>query len=360
MGGGGSKPKSNKLETNLVLTKFPKADSAYEKANKSLKDAETIRVGVEESKKKAIELAKTDWVKGDDNLRFREAIRVLLWTVSAETQGRLGSAFPKATNDPPTFELNITGRSVEATNLYSAISSYIKAAATAQLFSDAIPVVESTLKTSKDVKKMLKQEKGAGLDAKKQAAAGKISQDNTKILERNLPKLKIVAPVAKASNTAVKAYKLQDLLNFNYDDIGRKAAAENVRTPHAIFDKYYPDKKLTPQEFDAEYNKGKKNNKKNDKNKKPDPKPAQPTTTTTNPNLNANINGQVVYGDSPFNNPGLLGQNSPFSTPQKGKAQDEDVFDDEENRGPIIKNVQDSNLLHQSSIKRQKYIKPVI
>jgi len=157
----------------------------------------------------------------------------------------------------------------------------------------------------------------------------------------------------------VKAYKLGEILNYNYDDIGRKAAAENNRTPQLIFDKYYPDKKLTQSEFDAETNPKKK--KDNKKNTKLDTKVTSPQpSTTVNANQNANINGPVVYGDSPFNNPGLLGSGSSYNTPVKGKAQDEDVFDDEENRGPIIRNVQDSNLLHQSSIKRQKYIKPMI
>lgn len=302
---------------------------------------------------------------GDENLRFKEAIRILLWTLSAETQGRLGTVIIKVTSDPPCLDLNLTGRSAEATNLYTVINSYIRGAASLQIFNDANINLEKIAKETKDFPKSFDKDSG-GLDKKKIPGAKKVCTENGKVLQDNLKKLKLIAPNVKKANDIVKSYKLADLLNFPYDEIGRKAAAENNRTPHLIFDKYYPDKKLTQQEFDAENKtKGKKTDKSKD-SKKPVPTPATQTqpTTTTNPNPNpvpnTNITGQVVYGDSPFNNPGALGQPATFNTPVKGKNQDEDVFDDEENRGPIIRNVQDSNLLHQSSIKRQKYIKPMV
>lgn len=199
-------------------------------------------------------------------------------------------------------------------------------------------------------------------------------------------KLKAIQPTADRAVVTFKKIKVGDLMNPNpIDDTGRKIAAESgttFKTPAEIFDKYSTGTKLTQKEFDAEKSGKKapppsKSDPKNTPQKQPTTGPTQNTTTqpnanptgqtgqpnTTNPNQqgapNQNItnNQNQPYGDSPFKN---QGNNTIQNTPQKGKIQDEDIWDDEENKGPIIKNVQDSNLLHQSSIKRQKYIKPVI
>lgn len=60
---------------------------------------------------------------------------------------------------------------------------------------------------------------------------------------------------------------------------------------------------------------------------------------------------QNQFGSSPFSNQG-------FATPSKKSNKEEDIFDEEdETRQPVVRNIHESNLLHQSSIKRQKYIK---
>jgi hypothetical protein len=81
------------------------------------------------------------------------------------------------------------------------------------------------------------------------------------------------------------------------------------------------------------------------------------------PNNNANIHGSK--GGSDFggnlpnnNNPSAFNNPSTFNNPLKMKSQDEDAIDDEDNRGgPIIGRIHESHQMHQSNLKREKFIK---
>jgi hypothetical protein len=468
MGGGGSKPTSNKMTFKFVPTKIPKIDLIFEDASKLLKRAEEVRAGLEESKTKAIELSKCNWVKGDVDKQFQESIRILLWTVSAECGGKIANAGIRVSSEAPYFEMNPVGKSPKVVELYDQIVSFIKAAiGGSATLKEANDGLTKDIEKAKPFLKSIKVEaKSQNLNPKDTTTATTAYKANTKLLTLETPKVKVIMPVAAKATTTMKAIgpQLQEMVN-KADDIGKNAAAANVKLPTEIFDKYYTGDKKTADEV-AGKGKGGKGGKDGKGGKggktppgKPDPKSApsgttpsqsnnqtannQPTNnqnSTTNPTANNNPGGNQ-QGQNPGNtgqnqiNPNLPnnqgqptnqqsnpnqssvnpnnpnmniinnnnssnpqnnnnqnvsnfggnlqnnstntnkgginynnGDNSPFSnnsnylssfnTPVKGRGQEEDVFDEEDNRAqPIIKSVQESNLLHQSSIKRQRYIK---
>lgn len=85
----------------------------------------------------------------------------------------------------------------------------------------------------------------------------------------------------------------------------------------------------------------------------------QQSTNLQSNQYNINSTGTITnqgqqFGTSPFSNQG-------FATPSKKSNKEEDIFDEEEEtRQPVVRHIQESNMLHQSSIKRQKYIKTSI
>lgn len=169
MGGGPSKPKSNKLIASVPYCKFSKIDAIYDRVNKALKSAEDVRVGLEESKVKAIEISKANWLKGDEDSRFLESLKILLWAVSGENGGKILSVNPRASNEPPALELMFQAKRPETNNLYQNVTSFIRAAANAKVIKDTTLEVEKAIKDTATGSAQIKKEgKAAGMDPKAQ------------------------------------------------------------------------------------------------------------------------------------------------------------------------------------------------
>ena len=102
MGCGGSKEcPSKEIKYEMDNTKVGSFDSLFETASNILKNAESIRAGIEDSIDTSIEITGLGILKPPNTAKFADVFSVMLWSVASNNKGSLDGFEIKLTKESP-------------------------------------------------------------------------------------------------------------------------------------------------------------------------------------------------------------------------------------------------------------------
>ena len=218
--------------------------------------SEEIREGLQDNREDAIQGTDVDWLQ---EVKFMEAIRVFLWSISSSNEGKISKANITTKESSPYFDLDRTNLYVEQVLVLEDIQKFLAAVGTGiPKIPDILKKVEDAVTEGKEIAKTVKEEaKNANLPKTK--ILGEISTIATNMsrLGKNCAKVKNLPEIAKigASDLAELLKNIRELIN-NADEIGAKAHAEKIFKPKEIFHKFHQGPKKTKDEKEKADKKG--------------------------------------------------------------------------------------------------------
>lgn len=254
---------SKKINHTFELIGFPSFDAFFEDAQRLLENAEEIRSGVIDSRQEGVELSHAYKL---DDARYIDVVQVLLWTISAENEGKIMKVDIDVTSDAPFVKLDKSKLTEETYSLYESFSDYLETIMKAP--ETLAEIVEKLDEMSHKGAEMIKNGKeeiqNSDMDVVRKAKA--ISQ-----LGKNVSKLGAELTKCRSLQEAVIEAKedLKDLipkfkeLVSEADKVGAKAHEEHLYTPGKIFERFYdvlrpgekkPKRKRVKKEGDSDSN----------------------------------------------------------------------------------------------------------
>lgn len=281
MGCKGSKDakEDKQINSDFERVNIVKFDEFFDNASQLLKNAEKIREGLEDNREKAAEITTTHLLKDP---KYVDNVQVLFWTLSAEANGKITDTGVSVINDAPYITLDKKKIGAETNNLYEVFTDYVKTVTEGpQTLQDILAKLEEMSKALPELGTEAKAEiqgSSLGMQEKAQSIA-KIGKNSTK-LPKELKKCQNLGELLKQAGVDLKelAPQLAGLL-AKADETGAKAAAENLKKPSEVFDKFHTGARKVeakPEKKKAEKKTDKKEEKKPEEKKTEEKKPEAP------------------------------------------------------------------------------------
>jgi len=227
-------------------------DDFFNDAHTLLDSAETIRSGIEDSKERGAEIAETWQLKES---KYIDTVQVLFWAASAENGGQIKKTDLEVMGEPPFVKMNGSKITHDTYNLYDTFSTYLKTVAEGPgKLKEIVDSLQAMAEKAPDLVKEGKNEvQNSSLDLRGKATAIARLGKNSAKLPKELAKCKALQEVLTTAKDDMKELvpKLKELYS-KADEVGAKAAGENLIRPREIFQKYHPGPKKTPKEIEDE------------------------------------------------------------------------------------------------------------
>jgi len=270
MGCGASKDPKKGRELNFSLKKVDQEglDLFYDRISPVIKRAEEIREPTEDARDQAIKACGTHWLQ---SAHLNEAIKVLLWSISATNNGQIAQAGVSIQTSPPYILYDKAKLTPEQIALADPLVRYlVSVPGSANLIKQLETELEGyenefkdllkaeSVKHQEEVKRIAEENKKTGKTdyaaMAKEAKWGALNVYNGKSLHDAVTKMKALAPIAQQQEDEFNALLQQAQEGFKEADaIGKKAADEKIFKPREIFDKFHPgerrEKKIVEQEW---------------------------------------------------------------------------------------------------------------
>jgi len=112
----------DKIHYDMEWIDHPRCNALFEEASSLLRDIEEIRSGLEDSRKRAINISNVKMLREPS---FHEAIRVLFWAISANNKGKFSDAGFEVLVYPPYVTIKNTHLFIYTTELNECLTKYI-------------------------------------------------------------------------------------------------------------------------------------------------------------------------------------------------------------------------------------------
>ena len=250
MGCGPSKEKEekNKIDFQFKEVTLAKFKGIFDNAAKTLEEAEQIRHNTEDLRQTVIHGTDVDWLK---EVKFIEAIRVLIWSISASNKGIIKDAKPAVTESSPFLDFDRSCLKAEQIEIVDALQNYLKTIATSQAKLPEIQkqVEELAANAQEAVKSAHEEAKQAGLPPAKILKEASVIAGNSGKLTKSAEKVKTLPILLKTANEE-KGEVIKNLLDLvgSADEIGAKAYKDGLILPKEIFQKFHQGLKKTKAE----------------------------------------------------------------------------------------------------------------
>jgi len=243
MGCGKSKDanESKTVEYKPKKTNVADADAFFEKFEPLVKQLEDIRVKIQDSREKAINIAGTNKVKNETE-RFQTAVQVFLWSVSAGHDGKIQAARPQTFDQDPYFSIDTKNCVDQVKELNTHVTEFISTAPTApetfqRIFTEITNIAGQAVDTLNKVKEATKD-----LPLKERTDAVSNAASNSTALTALKTKLTQLQPQVKSASEDVKKItaNLKDWIS-KADEVGENAFKSRHLTPSVIFNAYHSE-----------------------------------------------------------------------------------------------------------------------
>jgi len=241
MGCKGSKDtkEDKKISGDFERVEIVKFDEFFDNASQLLNNAEKIRSGLDDNREKAAEITHAHLLKDP---KYVDNVQVLFWTLSADANGKVVDTGVTVVNDSPYIQLDKHKVTADTFNLYQVFTDYVKTVTEGpETIKDIIAKLEEMSKALPELGTEAKAEiQASSLSmVDKAKAIAKIGKNSAK-LPKELKKCQALSELLKQAVTDMKELvpQLSGLL-AKADEVGAKAAAENVKKPAEIFEKYH-------------------------------------------------------------------------------------------------------------------------
>jgi len=291
MGCGASKDPKKGREIQFEMKKVDAfaLDHLYDRCTPALKSAEELREALQDARDLAIKNTGTHWLT---QAHLNEAIRTLLWSISATNGGQIAGAEVNVLFQHPYFTVNKAKLTPEQIAVAEPLLRYFS-----KIGNSTKAVTESheqlaglqkewidTLKAEKDriqgeVTAIQEEEKRTGKKdwarIGKEAKFAALNGLNGKNLLEGVKKMQDLIPEAQKQEDELNALLTQSVEYLKEADVmGKKAADEKVLKPREIFAKFHPGEKRDKKTVETEWGKddgpaitAKKDEKKKDEKK---------------------------------------------------------------------------------------------
>ena len=271
---------ANTIQSDFKELSIPKFNEFFDNVKIVLEMCEEIREGLQDNREDAIQGTDVDWLQ---EVKFLEAVRVFLWSISSSNEGNINKAGITTKESSPYFDLDRTNLYVEQVLVLEDIQKFLAAITTGiPKIPDIVKKLEDAVTEGKEMAKTIKEEaKNANLPKTKILGEMSAMAANMSKLGKNCVKVKNLPEIAKigTSDLAELLKNIRELIN-NADEIGAKAHAEKIFKPKEIFHKFHQGPKKTKDEKEkADKKEGRKSsgkdhgtNKVQEKKKKTDEK----------------------------------------------------------------------------------------
>lgn len=253
MGCGGSKQEENPdvIKYEMKPTKIAEFDKLFDEAGGILKNLEEIRASFQDSTARMHEIGRTNELKTPD---LKEAFRTFFWSVSAHKAGKISDSGLKFEDNPISLMVNCDNMDHETYEFSQKAKEFVGGATSApekvqalyDQLQNLLPKVEGLTGVVKD------QGSAANLSLPDITRAIGNTTTNIKTIQSGLPKAKNVSVQVKDGSVIIHQLvpEIKAMINAA-DEVGKKAADENLLKMSEIFDKYVEAPKKTPQELNA-------------------------------------------------------------------------------------------------------------
>jgi hypothetical protein len=237
--------KTRKIECYVETTGHTKLDMDFEKAVEYLKEAEKIRLGIEESKENAYQLSNIFHLQDP---HFCEAIKILFWSISANHKGEIEKSGLQIHEREPYLSTQSHTVTYQVEDLHKCIIDYVETVAEGPKTVDRlIRKYDTVLEEITSGITTMKNDMPPGMNSDKAAAA---AVKNLNHLKTQDPKVKRVKQLLEEAEKGFPA--LLEKMNEYYktaDEVGVKAAEIPELWPKKIFEKFHTGLKKNPKEI---------------------------------------------------------------------------------------------------------------